>query len=147
MPRLACHCFERNGFGKPLDRNDVLLPGHSRRCLRGIDSRAGLWRSAESQPLPLSLVFHLNQTHQKETNLTISAYDKETGRFLSTLTDQDLQCLIDNLEEETPSDQDYYIDVEVIALLEEAGAPPSLLSMLKNALGDREGFEIRWERK
>jgi len=79
--------------------------------------------------------------------MAISAYDKDTGKFLATLTEQDLQCLIDALEEETTSDQDYYIDLEVIDVLEEAGASSSLLSLLKNALGDREGFEIRWERK
>ena len=79
--------------------------------------------------------------------MAISAYDKDTGEFLATLTEQDLQCLIDALEEETTSDQDYYIDLEVIDVLEEAGASSSLLSLLKNALGDREGFEIRWERK
>jgi hypothetical protein len=79
--------------------------------------------------------------------LTISAYDKDTGRFLATLTDQELQCLIDNLEEEETSDQDYYIDLDVIDLLEEAGASRSLVSLLKSTLGDREGFEIRWERK
>jgi hypothetical protein len=79
--------------------------------------------------------------------MAISAYDKDTGRFLATLTEQDLQCLVDNLEEETTSDKDYYIDLEVIDVLEEAGASFSLLSLLKNALGDREGFEIRWERK
>jgi hypothetical protein len=79
--------------------------------------------------------------------MAISAYDKDTGKFLATLTEQELQCLIDNLEEETTSDQDYYIDLEVIDVLEEAGASSSLLSLLKNALGDREGFEIRWERK
>ena len=79
--------------------------------------------------------------------MAISAYDKDTGRFLATLTDQELQCLIDNLEEERTSDQDYYIDIEVIDLLEEPGASPSLVSLLKNTLSDREGFEIRWERK
>ena len=79
--------------------------------------------------------------------MAISAYDKETGKFLATLTEQDVQCLIDNLEEETESDKDYYIDLDVIDVLEEAGASPSLLSLLKDALGDREGFEFRWERK
>ena len=79
--------------------------------------------------------------------MTISAYDKDTGKFLATLTDQDLQCLVGVLEEETASDQDYYIDLDVIDLLEEAGASPSLVSLLKSTLGDREGFEIRWERK
>ena len=79
--------------------------------------------------------------------MTISAYDKDTGGFLATLTDDDLQCLIDNLEEESSSDQDYYIDLDVIDVLADAGASASLVSTLKSALGSREGFEIRWERK
>ena len=79
--------------------------------------------------------------------MTISAFDKDTGSFLATLTEQELQCLIDNLEKESTSDQDYYIDLEVIDLLEEAGASYSLLSLLTSTLGTREGFEIRWERK
>jgi processive 1,2-diacylglycerol beta-glucosyltransferase len=78
--------------------------------------------------------------------MTISAYDNDTGKFLATLTEQELQCLMDNLEEETESDQDYYIDLEVIDVLKEGGASSSLLLLLTNALGDREGFEIRWER-
>jgi len=79
--------------------------------------------------------------------MTISAYDKDTGTYLATLTEQELRCLTENLEQESTSDQDYYIDLEVIDLLEAAGASYSLLSLLTTTLGTREGFEIRWERK
>ncbi len=79
--------------------------------------------------------------------MSISAYDKDTGTHLATLTEQELKCLVDNLEQESTSDQDYYIDLEVIDLLEAAGASYSLLSLLTATLGTREGFEIRWERK
>jgi hypothetical protein len=85
--------------------------------------------------------------HSRRLTWSFSAYDKDTGMFLAPLTERDLQCLIDTLEEETSSDQDYYIDLEIIDVLAEAGASSSLLSLLKNALGDREGFEIRWERR
>ena len=65
---------------------------------------------------------------------------------LGAISETDLQFLIDNLEEETSDDQDYYLRPETIAMLEERGASSALIELLRTALGDRQGVEVRWQR-
>lgn len=69
---------------------------------------------------------------------------KETGAFLGTIDDADLQSLVDQLEEEHEDDTDYYVCPATIELLEEAGASAGLLNILKDAVGSSEGVEISW---
>ena len=76
----------------------------------------------------------------------IQLHDKETGVFLGTITDAQLQFLIDQLEEESTDDTDYYIDQTTLDLFEEVGAEVDLLALLRQALGTREGIEIVWSR-
>lgn len=77
----------------------------------------------------------------------IKLYVKETGKFLGTITDQQLQFLIDQLEEESLDDTDYYITTATVELLEQAGADPALVNLLRQGLGDSEEMEVRWERE
>jgi hypothetical protein len=74
----------------------------------------------------------------------IQLHDKETGTFIGTIDEAQLQFLIDHLEEESPGDQDYYLDAPTLDMLEDEGAIPTLLELLRKALGGREGMEIRW---
>ena len=74
----------------------------------------------------------------------IQLHEKETGVFLGTITDAQLQFLIDQLEEESTDDTDYYIDQTTLDLFEEVGAEVDLLALLRQALGTREGIEIVW---
>ena len=76
----------------------------------------------------------------------IQLYDKDTGAPLGAITEEHLQFLADQLEEESPEDQDYYINAPTLDAFEEAGADPALLAMLRRALGEREEMEIRWTR-
>ena len=71
---------------------------------------------------------------------------KDTGAFLGTIDDADLQLLVDQLEEEHDDDTDYYICPVTIAILEESGASTGLLTILKNAVGSSEGVEIAWKK-
>jgi len=73
--------------------------------------------------------------------------DKETGRVLGSISDQQLQFLIDQLEEESSTDTDYYIDSATLDMFAERSIDPQLLSLLRTALADREGMEIEWKRK
>jgi hypothetical protein len=73
--------------------------------------------------------------------------DKDKGTSLGRITDEQLQFLIDQLEEESLDDVDYYINRETLEVFEERGADPALLSMLKKALGSRESMEIEWSRR
>jgi hypothetical protein len=70
----------------------------------------------------------------------------ETGAVLGEISEEQLDFLIDELEEEDSEDQDYYLDLETIDLLEESGAEDSLITLLRSALGSSEGIEVRWTR-
>ena len=76
----------------------------------------------------------------------IRVYDNEIGVLIGTITEEQLQLLIDELEETSKKDQDYYLDETTLKLLEDAGADDSLMVLLRGALGNRSDFEIRWER-
>ena len=76
----------------------------------------------------------------------IQLHEKATGVFLGTITDAQLQFLIDQLEEESTDDTDYYIDQATLELFEEVGAEADLLGLLRQALGRRAGIEIVWSR-
>jgi processive 1,2-diacylglycerol beta-glucosyltransferase len=76
----------------------------------------------------------------------INVFDNDTGKPLGTITEAQLQFLIDQLEEESPSDTDYYINRDTIDMLADDGADAALVELLRSALGDREDMEIRWER-
>ena len=76
----------------------------------------------------------------------IEIYDNETGRLLGTISESQLQFLIDQLEETSTTDQDYYLDEAVLGMLEEAGGDQELLRLLRGGLGGRGGYEVRWER-
>ncbi len=73
-------------------------------------------------------------------------YDVESGELIGTVTATELQFLIDQLEEEDSEDRDYYVDLGSLAWFEEQGADPALMALLRQALGEREGMDIRWER-
>ena len=70
--------------------------------------------------------------------------DKETGTTLGNISEQQLQFLIDQLEEESTDDTDYYISKDSLEMFAEQGADPQLLELLQRALGDREAMEIEW---
>jgi hypothetical protein len=72
-------------------------------------------------------------------------YDKQSGALLGIVSDDDIESMIDQLEEEDSVDEDYFIDADTIDLLEEGGASETLLSVLRKAVGDSEGIEIRYE--
>ncbi|MFQ5349500.1 MAG: galactosyldiacylglycerol synthase, partial [Thermoanaerobaculia bacterium] len=65
---------------------------------------------------------------------------------IGNISEGDLEFLIDNLVEETSDDRDYYLRPETVAMLDERGGSDALITLLRTALGDREGVEIRWQR-
>jgi hypothetical protein len=76
----------------------------------------------------------------------VTLYDKDTGTKLGEVPDEQFQFLVDQLEEESSQDRDYYIDSATIDMLEEAGADSGLVALLRRALGTRDGIDVRWER-
>jgi processive 1,2-diacylglycerol beta-glucosyltransferase len=76
----------------------------------------------------------------------IRLYDTQSNKLLGTITESELRFLINQLEEESPDDRDYYLEAATLDLLEEDGGDRPLITMLRQALGGRDGMEIRWER-
>jgi len=74
----------------------------------------------------------------------INLYDKATGMRLGNLTEDQLQFLIDQLEEESLDDKDYSITRMEIDYLAEQGADSELLELLRQALGFKDEVEVRW---
>jgi processive 1,2-diacylglycerol beta-glucosyltransferase len=75
----------------------------------------------------------------------IELHDSLTGQLVGHITDAQLEFLRDQLEEESTTDRDYYFDRPTIDLLESKQADPSLLALLRRALGARDGIEIVWK--
>lgn len=71
--------------------------------------------------------------------------DKATGVRIGAISRADFQFLVDSLEEESSRDTDYFIDSATISILEDAGASPSLLAVLRQAVGSSDGVDIAWE--
>ena len=77
----------------------------------------------------------------------IELRDKETGRGLGSITEDQFQFLVDQLEEESDTDKDYYLNTATLDMFVQNGIDPQLLTLLREALGDREEMEIEWSRK
>lgn len=77
----------------------------------------------------------------------IDLYNDATNQLIGSVTEAELQVLVDVLEEESQEDQDYYIDAATIDLLADGRATDHLVQLLRTALGDADGVEIRWQRR
>ncbi len=77
----------------------------------------------------------------------ITLKDKDTGTRIGTISEEQLKFLIDQLEEESATDQDYYLNPETLDMFEKNGIDDGLLKLLKDAMGSREDMEIEWVRE
>lgn len=71
--------------------------------------------------------------------------DIEHNDEIGVVTEDQVQFLIDNLEEEGVEDQDYYIDSDALSFLAENGCDEELFTMLTEALEGRVNVDIRYE--
>jgi len=76
----------------------------------------------------------------------INLYEKDTNKPLGQISEAQLQYLMDHLEEEGSEDQDYAVTPLLLEYFEGLGADPTLISLLKDALGGREEIEIVWSK-
>jgi hypothetical protein len=72
-------------------------------------------------------------------------YFPDSGTTIGEISDEQLQFLIDQLEEESLDDQDYYINQDTIEMFRERGCDEELLALLESAIGDKEDIDIAWE--
>jgi hypothetical protein len=77
----------------------------------------------------------------------IAVSDKESGASIGSITDSQLQILVNHLEETDLEDQDYYIDRRTIDMIKTVAADyAAVLDVLERALGNRDGVDIVWAR-
>ena len=72
-------------------------------------------------------------------------FDVDTDEEIGVVTEEQLQFIIDNLEEEGFEDQDYYIDRNTLSFFEEMDCDSELLELLEYALDEQKGINIRYE--
>ena len=72
-------------------------------------------------------------------------YDKSNDRLLGEISQQDLDLLSAQFEEESSRDRDYYVDNDTFLALADAGASSRLLDALKAALDANGEGDVRWE--
>lgn len=77
----------------------------------------------------------------------ITLFDAEANQPVGQITQEQLGFLMSRLEEESTTDRDYYVSQDEVDILEEAGADPALLAVLRGALAGREGMDIRYVRQ
>ena len=77
----------------------------------------------------------------------INLYVNRSDRPLGVITEDQLQFLVDSMEEESTTDQDYYLDAATLGYLQARGAHGDLVAILQAALGDEQEVTIRWNRE
>ena len=77
----------------------------------------------------------------------IDLYDNATNQLIGSITEADLQVLVDALEEESLDDHDYYISAATIDVIADGRATEHLVKVLRTALGSKDGVDVRWQRR
>ena len=69
--------------------------------------------------------------------------DTYKREILGTLTEKQLDFLMENLEEEFEEDEEYFLSLDTVDFLKEQGADNDLIAMLEKALaGTQDGIDI-----
>lgn len=76
----------------------------------------------------------------------ISLREKGTEKPLGSISEDQLQFLIDRLEEEWLEDNDYSITTLLLDSFDAEGLEPELVNLLRTAMGDKEEIEIIWSK-
>lgn len=77
----------------------------------------------------------------------IKLYNNDTGQYLGRISDEDLKFLRDNLEVESLTDTDYYLNRETLELLKEKGMSKDFAELIESAMEGGDEIEIRYERE
>jgi processive 1,2-diacylglycerol beta-glucosyltransferase len=73
-------------------------------------------------------------------------YNQATDELLGEISEDELQFLIDQMEEESTKDKDYSITRMEIAYFSQNGATPHLINLLTQALSEQQEVIILWSR-
>jgi hypothetical protein len=72
--------------------------------------------------------------------------DIDAGSDIGRITEAQRQQIENALEEDDETPGAYYITPPTIDVLQDTGVDPAVVTMLRNAIGDRESFLLRWQR-
>ena len=75
----------------------------------------------------------------------VSLFDAASGARVGRITEAQLQALVGWMEEESTEDRDYYVSADALDMMEQGGIDPTLVAVLRQALGDRDDMDIRYE--
>ena len=75
----------------------------------------------------------------------IHLYNSETDEYIGVITEKQFEFIQADLEEESIEDQDYYINQVTVDWMESQGADHELVALLRDALGESEEMDVRWE--
>ena len=75
----------------------------------------------------------------------IKLFDNETDKDIGSITDSQLEFLVENLVEEALDEYTYSLNPSVISYLEGIGAESQLVRFLRQTLGTRTSMEMRYE--
>jgi hypothetical protein len=70
--------------------------------------------------------------------------EKDTVKDLAPISEDELQFLVDQLEEEALDDRDYFVNAPTLDLLRERGCPARLLALLESTVARRSALEVEW---
>jgi processive 1,2-diacylglycerol beta-glucosyltransferase len=85
------------------------------------------------------------QRQNKQERSMINLINATSGEQIGTISEDQLQFLMDNLEEEWLDDQDYYLNSPTIDMLEARGADPTMIALLRGSVSEQ-GIDVRWNR-
>ena len=75
----------------------------------------------------------------------VNLFDAASGARIGRITEAQLQALVSWMEEESTEDRDYYVSADALDMMEQGGIDPTLVAVLRQALGGRDDMDIRYE--
>jgi hypothetical protein len=76
----------------------------------------------------------------------IQLFDADSGKQLGEISETQLGFLQAQMEEESETDQEYYLNASLLELWQEQGADAGLLELLSNAMAGKDELNLRWSR-
>lgn len=74
----------------------------------------------------------------------IKVIDVQNNVEIGEISQAQLDFLTSQLEEESATDTDYYINPDTLDYFAQQGADPALILLLRTALGSRPDMDVRW---
>lgn len=71
-------------------------------------------------------------------------HDRATGAVIARLSPEQLQILVDSVAGNAGEDGELTLSPATLQHLEDQGADAALITLLREALGSREGLEFNW---